>query len=118
MKKKRVCEDCGSKKILLKPVGIVWRPDDVDNNDIPVELWKKHLDKLDVLAQTVFDHAEDGNFYVDCSSCGHCEIVKDWTTVEIRAWVRTNMFLGFRRKLRDKIKEVNHGLIGSNIANV
>ena len=86
---KLVCKSCNSKSGEILPIGIPYRPDNIDNGDIPIHNWRKHLNRLPTVGQAVFDNADNvnsGMFYFHCKDCDINYSLNNMTPVQVRAW--------------------------------
>lgn len=94
-----VCPKCGSDGIKNKDlfrldvIGVVTKPDDVDNSDLPKEV-RNQYDKLPTTREALLNHTQDTDkerVLVQCKNCGpittgHMKFNK----TKLRKWVNKN----------------------------
>jgi len=98
------CPNCkvnGMKKGIfdIKPIGISYKPELVNNNDIKNNYLRKCYASLPTLKQAIFlavgrnNCSKNLSFY--CNTCEkHINVYKKVKTTEIRKWINRNLFDG------------------------
>jgi len=86
------CPDCNSKNIQLKPVEIVYRSVN-ENNDIKDIQIRNYLNKLPLLQDAILMASRvEGMLISDCQSCNmKNRIFQKIDNKQVRQWVRKNL---------------------------
>lgn len=95
------CETCDSKNIDINPIGIPFRPEDIDNESL-AEVNRKYMIYLNNLPtkKKAIKNATKEQLLVECKDCNSCFTIKDTIDKnELWRWVNKhhgeeNVFLG------------------------